>query len=280
MNQQRDLDPIIATWLEEGPVDLPDETRRAIVVGLRTQPRARQVAILRGLPMFPLNRLVAAAAIVLAVGALSVFVLANRGGGPGGLSSPSGSPPTSTASPPSSPATAQSPGSSISTAAWVPFSSTRYAYQIAYPPTWSATASTRDFVLAKDRPDPPLDGAADHFLGGPVLGGPAGEQIGVTTFAADLAPGTTEDDWMSAYYRAEPDPACRANLAAMALTTVDGHPGRIWTSTCFDSQAFVVVDGRIHVFSIWRENQEPLLRMFLSTVRFQAGTPSGSPGPS
>jgi len=42
----------------------------------------------------------------------------------------------------------------------------------------------------------------------------------------------------------------------------------------------MAVDGRIHVFSIWRENQEPLLRLFLSTVTFQASTPSGSPGPS
>jgi hypothetical protein len=179
---------------------------------------------------------------------------------------------------PSSPASPSSPTPSSAgfggTAGWLTFTSARYGYQIAYPPTWNATAATRDFDLATDRPAPPLDGAADHFLGSP------GEQIGVTIFAAELPPGTTEDDWMSAYYHADPDASCRANLAAMALTTVDGHPGRIWTSTCFDSQAFVLVDGRIHVFSIWREKQEPLLRAFLSTVKFQASAPSGSPGPS
>ncbi|HEX5824498.1 MAG TPA: hypothetical protein VFY18_08585 [Candidatus Limnocylindrales bacterium] len=270
MNQPRDPDVIIATWLDEGPIDLPEETRRAIVVGLRTQPRARQVAILRGLPVNPIARFATAAAIVLAVGGLSIFVLSNRGGGPGNLPSPS-VPPLSTASP-SSP-TPSSAGFG-STAGWLTFTSSRYGYQIAYPPTWSATAATRDFVLATDRPNPPLDGAADHFLGG------AGEQIGVTTFAVDLAPGTTEDDWLSAYFNADPDPNCRANLAAMAVTTVDGHPGRIWTSNCFDSQAFVLVDTRIHVFSIWREKQEPLLRAFLSTVRFQTVSPSGIPGPS
>ena len=36
MTGPRDPDAIIATWLEDGPIDLPEETRRAIVVGLRT----------------------------------------------------------------------------------------------------------------------------------------------------------------------------------------------------------------------------------------------------
>jgi hypothetical protein len=83
MTQPRDPDAIIATWLDDGPIDLPEETRRAIVVGLRTQPRARPMAILGGLPVNPLTRFVAAAAIVLAVGGLSIFVLSNRSGGPG-----------------------------------------------------------------------------------------------------------------------------------------------------------------------------------------------------
>ena len=85
MNQPRDPDAIIATWLDDGPIELPDETRRAISVGLRTQPRLRRVAILGGSSMSPINRLAAAAVIVLAVGGLSIFVLANRGGDSGGV---------------------------------------------------------------------------------------------------------------------------------------------------------------------------------------------------
>jgi hypothetical protein len=275
MNQPRDPDVIIATWLDSGPIDLPDETRRAIVVGLRTQPRARRMAILRGLPVNSLNRLAATAAIVLAVGAISIFVLSNRGGGPGGLPSPSVSQPSAGTSPSSSPSITSSPTATLpSTAGWPTFSSKRYGYQISYPPTWSATPAVRSWVFDTDRLDVSTPGT-DHFVGGP-----AGSQVALTSFAADLAPGTSEDDWLSTYYHADPDAACRANLAAMALVTIDGHPGRIWTSTCSDSQAFVLVDGRMHVFSIWRDSQEPLLRAFLSTVKFQASAPSGSPGPS
>src|SRR4051812_18980374 len=105
MNQSHDGDPIIATWLDEGPVDLPADTRRAIVVGLRTQPRARRMASLRGLPVNSLTRLATAAAIVLAVGVVSVLLLSNRNVGVAGLgATPSASAPTSeSSSPPASP---------------------------------------------------------------------------------------------------------------------------------------------------------------------------------
>src|SRR5436190_13715034 len=134
MNQRRDPDAIIAMWLEDGPIALPDETRRAISVGLRTQPRARQMAILRGLPiMIPITRLATAAAIVLAVGAVSILALSNRGGGPGGVASPSVAPSSSAVvSTMPSPSVTASPAP-LSTAGWIPFASTRYGYAIAYP---------------------------------------------------------------------------------------------------------------------------------------------------
>ena len=174
MNQPRDPDAIIAAWLDDGPIELPDETRRAISVGLRTQPRLRRVAILGGSSMSPLNRLVAAAAIVLAVGGLSAFVLSNRGGGPGATPGPSASTapvatPSPSPSPSPSPTIAPSPSASpVSTTGWVPFTSSHYGYTIAYPPTSVATQATRDWVLATDRLTPPSPGGAtDVFVGGP-----------------------------------------------------------------------------------------------------------------
>ena len=90
--------------------------------------------------MSPINRLVAAAAIVLAVGGLSAFVFSNRSGGPGATPSPSPSP-----SP--SPTIAPSPSASpVSTTGWVPFTSSHYGYTIAYPPTSVATQATRDWA--------------------------------------------------------------------------------------------------------------------------------------
>jgi Tol biopolymer transport system component len=42
MNTKRDADTILGAWLEDGPLALPDDTRRAIAVGLRTTPQRRR----------------------------------------------------------------------------------------------------------------------------------------------------------------------------------------------------------------------------------------------
>jgi len=285
MNQLRDPDPIIATWLDDGPVDLPADTRRAILVSLRTQPRARRMAILRGSFMSSINRLATAAVIVLAVGALSVFVLSNRAGGPGGIATPSASSgPSPTTAPSSSPSIAPTQSASpLSTAAWLPFTSTQYGYQIAYPPTWTAERATRNWVFATDRLTVPLSGQADHFLGGPN-----GNQVGVSGWAADVPVGTSEDAWLTSYYQndAGAGAKCGVTTATLLPTIVDGHPGRIATSTCDDTQAFVFIGSRVYVFAIWRGETDPsvqsyggarrLLDAFLSTVTFQAVSPSPS----
>jgi len=42
MNINRDPEALMGAWLDDGPAQLPVETRQAIVVGLRTQPRRRR----------------------------------------------------------------------------------------------------------------------------------------------------------------------------------------------------------------------------------------------
>jgi hypothetical protein len=266
MNQPRDPDAIIATWLDDGPIDLPDETRRAIVVGLRTQPRARRMAILGGSLMSPINRLVAAAAIVLAVGGLSAFVLANRAGGPGGTPPPSASAaPSATASPSSPPSIAPSP--SISTAGWVTFSSSRYGYDIKIPAAWAATAkqSTRQWSLDVDQYDW-LTSAADSF----------GPDPHVTLFAVDVPAGTSNDAWIASYYgpdaKGSPDP-CQHVPVDLSTKQVDGHPVVFWdeldAGDCAGTDGFVFIGNRVYVVIIGRAGQQPLLEALMSTVTFR-----------
>ena len=274
MNQPRDPDTIIAAWLDDGPVDLPDETRRAISVGLRTQPRVRRMAILGGSSMSPINRLATAAAIVLAVGALSAFVLANRGGGPGGTPGPSpsaalaGSPslapsqsvsaaPTPTATPPS-------------TAGWLTFTSSHYGYTIAYPPTWTKTQATRVWDVATNPLLAPAPGGAlDVFEGNW-----SGVDTAVLGFAADVPAGTSADAWLASYYAGRNMCPTMPTFVAIA---VDSHPGML--DPCYDAQAFVFVGNRVYIFVIFQQDQQPLFRAFLSTVKFPAIAPSGSPAP-
>jgi len=70
----------------------------------------------------------------------------------------------------------------------------------------------------------------------------------------------------------------RTLRAAIEPITIDGHAGRIATNDpCAAAEAFVVVDGRIYGFGVWRANEDPLFRSFLSTVRFpQRGAPDSS----
>lgn len=270
MNQPRDPDAIIATWLEDGPIDLPAETRRAISVGLRTQPRARRTANLRGLSMLPLNRFATAAAILLAVGLLSAFVLSNRLGGPGATPAPSVSAlPSATASPLPSPSIAASPTATlVQTTGWLPFTSSHYGYTIAYPPTWAATQATRAWVVATDPLAAPRPGGVlDVFLGNP----PNGPETGVFGFAADVPAGTSEGAWLTSYYAGRN--YC-PTMPTFLPITVDGHPGRL--DPCYDAQAFVFVGHRVYVFVIFQTQMQPLFKAFLSTVKLPASAPSGS----
>ena len=96
-NDTRDPDSVLAAWLDEGPTDLPDATRRAIITALPTTPQAR-----RGLLApwrFPHMNMFARGASLLIVGVVAIAGLAFLVGSRGGVGGPSPSP---TASSPSS----------------------------------------------------------------------------------------------------------------------------------------------------------------------------------
>lgn len=70
MNATRDPERILSAWLDEGPTDLPDATRRAILISLPTTPQAR-----RGL-LAPGWLLPRRAGLQLAIGALVAVIIA------------------------------------------------------------------------------------------------------------------------------------------------------------------------------------------------------------
>jgi hypothetical protein len=98
MTAPRDLDTILAAWLDEGPTDLPDVTRRAIAGALPTTNQARRgpFAPWRFLDMNAPLRLAALAAALVIATAGAIYLVGPRFGigGPG---------PTPTAAPTPSP---------------------------------------------------------------------------------------------------------------------------------------------------------------------------------
>jgi hypothetical protein len=285
MTQPRDLDPIIATWLDDGPIELPDATRRAITVGLRSQPRARRMAILRGSIMLPINRFAAAAAILVAVGAFSVFLLANRSGqGVGAAPTPSVAAPTSSPSSGLSPSQPAASGSIalFSDGSLTTDSSTRYGFSIAHPADWTETHSDHVWTLPAD---------VDWKSTAPELFMAPGDAVRVTAWSVPVSPGTTADSWLQSYCPLNTTP-CSGLGPLTVPVTMDGHPGSL-VRFKDDTQAFVVVGNRLYVVAVWEPDTDPrtapyggavqLLKDYLSTVRLLPGGPveaAVSPGPS
>lgn len=91
-NATRDPDSVLAAWLDEGPRDLPDATRRAILTSLSTTPQARRgrLAPWRSplMTMFARGAAILVVA-VLAIGGLTLLSGSGRIGTPVPSSSPS-----------------------------------------------------------------------------------------------------------------------------------------------------------------------------------------------
>jgi hypothetical protein len=280
MKALHDPDAIITAWLEDGPLALPDASRRVVASSIHLTPQRRgplawlpwRDPAMNGNSM----RVAAAAAVALLILVGGGIYLANRSSG--GV----GAPPATTPSPSPTAAAQPSPASSASptpastaadTTGWLGFSSDRYGYDTAYPPTWVAQAAMRDWSLDLDRGQN-VNPGADHFVGGPD-----GDQIGVTVFSAAGPAAMSNDDWIAAYLPTD-RPTC-STTDMWETVTVDGQTAMLEPSACGDDQAFVFIGKRAYVFSIWRTDQVPLLKGFLSTVRFHADAqPGASPSAS
>jgi hypothetical protein len=131
----RDPDAILAAWLEEGPNQLPDGTRRAIAVGLRSTRQTRRAPRVPWRPnvMYPFARLgVAAAAIVIVAG--GAFYLLSPGNQEIAGPSPAATP-SPTTPPSATPAVPASPGPSQALT-WETFRARHSPYRIEVPAEW------------------------------------------------------------------------------------------------------------------------------------------------
>jgi hypothetical protein len=134
----RDPDVILAAWLEEGPNELPNATRRAIESGVRTTSQARKRIGWLGrwnkLSRFESIGAVTALAAAMVVAFVALSGINRPNGDLGGLSTLS---PSASAAQPASPS--PSPVS-LPAPPWHAFTSERFGYTIELPPSWSAVS--------------------------------------------------------------------------------------------------------------------------------------------
>ena len=155
-NATRDPDSVLAAWLDEGPTDLPDATRRAILTALPTTPQARR-GLLAPWRSTHVNLFAGGAAVlvvaVVAIGGLALFAVPKGGVGgpsPSAVPSPSSSPPSAPASEPPLPTLDAT------------FVSPSYGYQVKYPTGWKVTKGIGPWPLGTNHTpgDPILDAIA------------------------------------------------------------------------------------------------------------------------
>jgi hypothetical protein len=174
MNARRDPDSVLGAWLDEGPTELPDATRRAILTALRTTPQAR-----RGLhapwklgPVSTLARTAAAVVAIAVVGFGALAVLSARIG-PGVQPSPSG--------PPSSPVI---PLPTLDAT----FVSPQYGYSIRYPSSWTVRLGAGPWPIGTNLT--PGESISDAILS------PVGPHVmRISTASVALPSGWTVDDF-------------------------------------------------------------------------------------
>jgi hypothetical protein len=156
-NAARDPDSVLTAWLDEGPTDLPDVTRRAILTALPTTPQARRglLAPWRSTHRNTFARWAAMLVVaVVAIGALALFAGPRSGvGGP----SPSSVPSPASSSASSTPSTPAS-GPPLPTLD-ATFMSPSHGYQIRYPTGWTVTSGAGPWPLGTNHTpgDPILD---------------------------------------------------------------------------------------------------------------------------
>lgn len=233
MNDVRDPDSILTAWLEEGPTQLPEPTRRAIAVGTRstTQRQGGLTALRRFFIMGSFARTgLAVIAIVVALGGALLYLNPRTTGV--GSSPPTASPPNRSPVP-ASPSAAPTAGASASAAA-VRFTSPRYGYTVQHPSTYFADPADQDWPV--DAPAGPQSAFLDRFTY-------AGQFNGATLFVGiasqALPAGTDAAAWIAG--RGSPSasyivrgctsatgwqPATVAGVAALRFDAdCDGSPG-------------------------------------------------------
>lgn len=281
MTPPRERSAVVAAWLEEGPNDLPDSTRRAIAVDIRTTHQSRHTIWFPW--RFPtvdrlsLVALAAVAVIVLAVADLAWSRIAPAGGTVGGPP-PAGA---TSASPSPSPSDAPS-AAPIPTTLVIPvmselYVSSRYGYAVMYPADWSATVANQTWW--------PPDWKAEKSPGEPfdIIAGPNGLS-GLRAASAPLPDGLPDvNDWIDEYLTFG-DPDCVPPRERQELISIDGAPGRL-RDACGEVEATIVLGERVYMFTLFLFNEpvtngRELFDALAATIDLRpedAALPSASP---
>jgi len=283
MTAPRDPDAILAAWLEEGPLVLPQATKRAIAVTTRTTHRSRRP---RWMPWRSPNmntpiRFVLAGVAVLALAVTGMYLLNPTRDGPsvGSSSSASISPSPSlqsSASPPASSSAQQR----LDTADWASYSSERYDFTIGHPAAWTVQPATRDWALDVDARDWRSNGQESFIEPNDNI------RVSAWSVATDgstaiKAGGIDVEAWVEAYCEASANTPCTGiadRAVPLCLEWRDCHPGLL-VAFKDDVQAFFTngsPGAPMVVVAVWWAESAPavapyggsrrLLEAFLSTM--------------
>jgi hypothetical protein len=192
MSAPRDPDTILTAWLEDGPNELPDTTRRAIGAGVRMTAQARRrfgwLERWTRVPRFERLGAVTAFAVVTIVAIVALSAIRAPSDGIGGLPtpSPSASQPFSSPSPSAFPSSAPTPP-------WHPFTSERFGYTVEVPGSWTSTnLSGLDWMPDDLYPGPDAD-YADRWQE------PGTTSPWLLVAVRDPAPDESVDAWVARY---------------------------------------------------------------------------------
>jgi hypothetical protein len=240
MTTQRDPDLIIAAWLDEHAVPLPETTQRAIDVSIRSTPQRGRLLWLprRTSSMTSLLRpgLIAVAIVVVAIGS---FTFLRQGPAPGVAASPT-------------PSVSSSPAPDPST--WETFTSERYGYQVGHP-GWDVYPATGQYVPGVDNDDQVV---SDRIT---VGAGFSGLYSSSTAVDAGMAP----EQWVEQY-------VCPCEQFGEWISrTVDGQPTLQAVSSGGEQtiDLYVFTGERVYRFigvNVLVRDQ-PLWEAFVSTIR-------------
>lgn len=277
MNVTRDPDAILAAWLGEGPHALPESTRRAIAVSIRTTRQSR-------LPIWlpwrapTLNGMTRSALAAVAVAAVVVggLYLLKPGSAPGGVGGPASAAPSVSPTPSPFPAPSASPINEPPVGALTQaFTSPTFHYSIRYPAGWKVNPTTGEG---------PTPGGADEFTS--AAGG-----WYLRTVARGVPDGVVVDDWILGTLQRSDDPGCMPPRNTMETVTISGHEGRILgfcgLPRAPQIEATVVVDKVAYLFTLFDGRGVPdegearaLFDKFLTTITLDPASAVGSPTPS
>jgi hypothetical protein len=268
MSTTRDPDAILAAWLDEGPTELPDMTRRAILGAIPTTQQARRSWFGLGHQSWiSIDARLVAAALVVVVAAAALLTVGGRPDPGAGRPSPS---PTIAPSPPLDPAT------------WVPFTSNRLGIRLRFPPGWSVQPATAPWIWQLRDPGP-VEAAGDRAFG------PATEAFVVSS--QHIPAGMDEATWWADYLSADtsgmPAGCFPPTLTGYERLVVAGVPGYVHGGLvgCNFTEAVVLTGGRAYQLTAYARYALPsggvfdrrLFDAWLSTVTFDPSAADDRP---